>query len=222
MERWASIHLLCTFLKHDYCEWINAAGPHDMDRLKSTLLQEVQRLAHPLDQQPTCAFEDIPLAAASLLTLMQWRTDVDLTDYEQLIGNSNLIARITEFVCDSASHRTRRSSTSRQAMKQAIDLIYCWSLQGGEPWSVFQQSEDHLRSFLEQFWSNFLKEEIPTTPNVMETWSTVFLIHSTRNTLSRTCLASVLQRRNANPDNTEKPYRILLKRLLDSCRDEVR
>jgi hypothetical protein len=229
----ASSSILCSLLKHEITDWYYNLSANQSSALCQRLLDELHRLNSPTFPSASSSSPhslSFALSSVCLLSLMQWRrVSLELADLDRTLHTTSLVEHVIHFSFPVAtcgqnlmhSHNGPRWSYDHH-YQQLVghigrDLVYCWSLAGGEAWSIVGSTERHWRPFLETFWNDILEGASQTStvakiPGVV-VWHVVSRL--TARGILFSALHSVMI---SDKDDFVEPCRCILATLLQLCR----
>ena len=196
----AATSILSDFLKHKNTIWLENSTEEELKVLCLQLTTESQVLIN--NQLPPGSSDStisLAILSTSLLSLIQWRSSLDLAEFNRTIQTTALVENIVSFVFPSTqsgyySHGPSwtREGRFEQCHQYALDLIYSWKLCNGNAWSVFTKQENHWGLFFENSWESILLDQGP--PDVEKILPKLFLLHIACKFVARTRLTLVIKR----------------------------
>lgn len=214
----AATSILSQLLKHDSTSSI--VQEFSEEKLKTLCLQLIREM-QALDgaELPhTSSNLALPLAfnSASLLSLIQWKSTLGLSEFNRMIQTTTLVENVVQFVFPSSTNnrggyaqqgpRWTWDGQYEDSLIHALDLIQCWNLCNSDAWSVFTKQEIHWRSFVETSWTSIFLDQSPEPDKILPK---LFLLHTLRPLASKNILALVIQRLFAEKNGPPKPFQFL-------------
>lgn len=142
------------------------------------------------------------LMSVVLLSLIQWRHDVDLSDYDRIVHSTTLVENVTTFVFSLSATSTRNGhehqdsprwtydGASTRSRIFGVDVISSWALAGGAAWTMFIKQEKDWQPGLERFWNDAATIK---TQSIAAQLALVECLHHSCRLISRGSLFSILQ-----------------------------
>lgn len=192
--------------------------------LCSKLTQKAQSLVQS-NLPPTSNSLTLSTAIQSLtlLSLIQWACDVDLSDLDQFIHSPILVENMIHFVFPSSldeSHTQRPqwtwSNTDSHAQSIALDLVRCWSNCNNASWKLFLQQGSLWESFVERTWFDIILEGYPEKAINLQK---LFLLHSSSRLQTRRRLSKTIKHLEQDTRLKTDPYRALVTLLCTMTKD---
>lgn len=221
----AATSILSDLLRHKNTVWLESSTEEELKVLCLQLTTESQVL---INNQLPPGFSDSTLSLAilstTLLSLLQWKSNIDLAEFNGTIQTTALVENIVSFVFPSTqggyySHGPSWTHESRfeQCHQYALDLIYSWKLCAGNAWSVFTKQENHWGPFFENSWESILLDQSP--PDVGKILPKLFLLHIACQIAARTRLTQVIKRLAEKGNLSTEPHKFPATWLLQKARD---
>jgi hypothetical protein len=221
----AALSFLSTLLKHDMTAWLDDMSDEQRTGLCQWLLLETQHLINPeLPESASCNTLSCAMLSTSLLSLIQWKSNADLSDLDRIVNSTSLVENVIQFALPSPLPETRHhgprwtwdDQNNERARVYALELLYCWSLSGRAAWTIFGKQESQWRPYMENFWSSILDHR---SHEFDKTLQGIFLLHISSRLAARASLLSVIQGRFGRDDDIVKPCHAILSSLYEMCRD---
>jgi hypothetical protein len=212
-------------LKHDRNNSILLHFSEDqLEALCLQLVRESQTL-DGLDLPHTTSTTTLSIAvvSTSLLSLIQWKCNLNLSEFSRIIQTTALVENIVHFVFPSGntvdfSHSGPRWIWDGQyegSQSYALDLIHSWSLCNSDPWSVFTKNDSLWRPFIETSWTSIFLDQSPDLERVLPK---LFLVHTARPLAAKSILVLVMKQLAIEDNGLSKPYQFLISWLLKKSR----
>lgn len=162
------------------------------------------------------------LVSTSLLSVFQWRYDLDLLEFENLVQTTSLVENVASFVfvrlSDSSTSEGplwTRDRSNDSAKAYALDLICCWSLTGNNGWSIFGKHENVWGLCVKEFWEAATAEDVHgMTTNLAK----VALLHHCQRLTARGILFFVFQNHGSTGESQSDLARLILTSLIKMFR----
>ena len=233
------VSVLCSLLKHNINEWLHATPKEKLLALCHRLLGETQRLNNQDLSSPAPQYT-LPFALRStcLLSLIQWRHDIELKEYENTINTSQLVENVIKFTFshgdDSQNqspgggnggftpawiHASYEAATFHMLRSIGQDLVHIWSMTGGAAGSVLDKQDRRWRHYVETFWTQLLNKPSYIASDIL---NGILLLLSVRRLTARSVLHAVLHSQTKSDRYDEylvEPCRLLLSSLIELCRN---
>ncbi len=178
----------------------------DLRALCQNLLRHIQTLINPqLPHTYSRWYISCALVSVSLLPLIRWRHDIDLSDFDRIIHSTTLVETISTFAFptgqdNNASHDTPEwihDQNNEGPRAHVFDTIHSWALAGNMEWSVFLKHENLWRKAIKEFWTDsFAQKTQHTSDNI----TGIGLLHHSSRLIARGALSSALQCHSSNGD----------------------
>jgi hypothetical protein len=202
---------LCIILKRDQMNSLQAIDENDMGEICRQSLRRLQALIDPqLPRDHSRWHLPCALTSVAMLCLVQWRRDIDLSDFDRIVHSTTLVENVAKFVFSSSTTTSGHESESPRwiydaanvgARTYGLDVVSSWSLSGDAAWSMFIKQENDWRPSVERFWNNAATNQVQSMavsiPPV--TW----LQHSCR-LVARGSLFSIFQRFSTTGHDTQE------------------
>ena len=215
-----------TLLKHDVHDWLTTLSQERLTLICQQLLSDIQVLIDP--ELPTSSSKYVlpcALLSSSLLSLIQWKSNFNLPEMDQIIHGTSLVENITQFAfpVPHAANFSRRPRWTRDGQfelsrQYALDLIYCWSLSSGEAWTVFGNIQKQWEDFPIRFWEEMISSQSQT---LEDTLPGIYLLHVVCRRSMRGILFSTIQRHLKNASDMKELCQAILESLVQIARSEV-
>lgn len=137
------------------------------------------------------------LSSASLLSLIEKKRKVELSDYNRMIHSSSLIENIVHILFESgvndASLRNSSDDIEKHQLVQeyALDLLYCWCSTSSEGWSVIAKQESRWRPAVETFWKGTLENRFKEVQTLLPL---MLMLHKSCRFATRQILFEAIER----------------------------
>jgi hypothetical protein len=219
----AATSILATLLKHDWNDWLAEMSEEHLRLFCQQRLSDAQSLINP-ELPPSSSSYTLPCAllSASLLSLIQWKHNLNLSELDRTIHTTSLVENVFQFAfpsqhvaSQSRGPRWTRDDQNETSRPYALDLIYCWSLCGGEAWLVFGRQENQWGPFAQGFWTDMMSNR----PRELEqTLPGIFLLHTSCRLAMRGMLLSAIQRHMGTGHDMTKSCQMILSSLFQLFR----
>ena len=211
----ACISLLSTLLKHDWNDWLAQIQEHQLQLFCQQRFSDMQGLINPeLPHSSSKYTLPCALASASILSLIQWKHHINLSELDRTAHTTSLVENVIQFVFPSQreAHQARGPQWTTDGQNEAsrsyaLDLLYCWYLCGGETWSVFSKQESQWGSYVQSFWMDLIANR---NQDLHRTLPVIFQLSTSCRTSMKGMLFSSIQRHmGSGHDMTKICHRIL-------------
>ena len=216
----AAASILCTILRRDQLLSMDVLDESILKNVCDYCQRKIQTLIDPqFPSDHSKWYLPCALASVSLVSLIQWRHDIDLSEFDRIVTTSALVENVTAFAFGTSQEYNEYPTipqwiydeANKNAGSYGLDLICDWALSGGDSWSVFLKCERIWLPSLENFWNEAANNR---TQNMAGTLSKAAVLHRSSRLTSRGVLFAILQRARVNNFHSEKISTNLLAPLL--------